>query len=66
MAVGLVGGDPALVDEGLHESVVLGDLCQLAIAQQVASGVADVNEAEPVAREQDRSECRSHTVEIRV
>ena len=33
MAVGLVGGDPTLVDEGLHESVVLGDLCQLAIAQ---------------------------------
>ena len=64
MAVGLVRGDPALVDEGLDEGVVLGDLGQLAVAQEVAAGIADVDQAQPVAGEQDRGERRAHTVEV--
>jgi hypothetical protein len=34
--VGLVRGDPTLVEQRLHEGVVAGDLLQLAVAQQVA------------------------------
>ena len=66
MAVGLLGGDPAFVDEGLHEGVVLGDLRQFAVAQQVAAGVADVDQAQPVAGEQDGGQRGSHTVEVGV
>ena len=43
MAVGFLGGDPPLIDEGLHEGVVLRDLCQFPVAQQVAAGIPDVH-----------------------
>ena len=55
MAVGLLSGDPALVDQGLDEGVVLGDLGQLTVAQQIAAGVADVHQAQAVTGEQDRA-----------
>ena len=45
VAVGLLGGDPAVVDQRLDERVVVGDLGQLAVAHQVGAGVADVAEA---------------------
>jgi hypothetical protein len=64
MAVGLLGGDPPLIDEGLHEGVVLGDLREFTVAKQVTTGVADVDEPEPVAGEQDRGERRPHPVQV--
>ena len=66
MAVRLLGGDPALVDEGLHEGVVLGDLGQFAVAQQISAGVADVHQAQPVPGEQDGGQCGAHAVEVGV
>lgn len=45
VAVRLLGGDPALVDQCLDEGVVLGDLSQLAIPQEVAAGVTNVHQA---------------------
>ena len=64
MAVRLLGGDPALVDERLDEGVVLGDLGQLAVAQQIAAGVADVDEPKSVAREQDCGQRGAHAFEF--
>ncbi|CAA0124228.1 Uncharacterised protein [Mycolicibacterium vanbaalenii] len=66
VAVRLLGGDAALVDQGLYERVVLGDLGELAVTQHVAAGVADMHQAEPVAREQDGRQRGAHAVEIRV
>ena len=64
MAVGLLGGDPALIDQGLHEGVVLGDLRQLTVAQQVAARVADMNQSQPVTGEQDRGKSGAHSVQL--
>ena len=66
VAVGLLGGDSALIDEGLDEGVVLGDLGEFAVTQQVAAGVADMDHAEPVTGEQDRGEGGAHAVEVRI
>ena len=54
MVLGLLRGDPALVDQLLHEGVVLGDLGERAVAQQVAAGVADVGQRQLVAGAQHR------------
>ena len=64
MARGLVLGDPALVDQGLHERVVPRDLREHAVAEEVGAGVADVHHAEPAAREQHRGERGAHAVEV--
>ena len=48
----LLLGDPALVDEALHERVVGGELGELAVAEQVAAAVADVADADPGAVEE--------------
>jgi hypothetical protein len=64
VAVRLLRGDPAFVDQGLDEGVVLGDLGELAVAQQVAARVTDVHQPEPIAREQDCGECGSHALEV--
>ena len=66
MAVRLFEGDAALVDQRLNERVVLGDLVELAVAEQVAAGVADVREPKSVAREQDRGQRRAHSLEFGV
>ena len=51
----LVLGDPALVDESLHEGVVAGQPADLAVAEEVGPAVADVAHAGPVAvEERDR------------
>ena len=47
----LLLGDPALVDQGLHEGVVAGQLADLAVAVEVGPAVADVADAEPGAVE---------------
>ena len=47
-------GDPPLVDEGLHERLVLGDSLDLAVANRYARLSADVDESEAVAVEVPR------------
>ena len=64
VAVGLLGGDPAVVDQRLHERVVVGDLRELAVAHQVGAGVADVAQRQPAAGEEDRGERRPHALEL--
>ena len=49
---GLVLGDPALVDEGLDEGVVLGELGDRVVAEEVGAAVADVAHAEAGAVEE--------------
>ncbi len=66
VGLGLLGGDPALVDQPLHPGVVLGDLVEPAVPQQVGAGVADVHLAHPVAVPQQRGEGAAHAFELRV
>ena len=66
MAVRLLRGDAALVDEGLHEGVVLGDLGQFPVPKQIAPGVADVHQSEPVTGEQDGGQGGPHALELGV
>ena len=63
---GLLLGDPALVDQALHPGVVLGDLGEHAVAQQVGAGVADVDEAEPLAGPQQGGQRGAHALQLRV
>jgi hypothetical protein len=60
----LLLGDATLVDQGLDERVVLGDLRERAFAELVGARVADVDEPEPAAREQDRRERGAHAFEV--
>ena len=49
----VVGADPALVDQRLHQRVIVRDLVELPVAQQVPAGVADVAHGRvPVGPEQ--------------
>ncbi|CAM3174762.1 hypothetical protein MYSI104531_22590 [Mycobacterium simiae] len=64
MAVRLFPRDPTLVDQGLNEGVVLGDLDQLAIAEQIATRITDVHQSKTVAREQDCGQCGAHPLEL--
>ena len=64
MGVCLLGGDTTFVDQRLDESVVARDLCELAVAEEVAARVTDVGEPDPAAREQDRGQRRAHAVEV--
>ncbi len=66
VAVRFLGGDAALVDQGLDERVVLGDLVEFAVAEQIAARVTDVDEAKSVAREQDCGERGAHALEFGV
>ena len=51
----LLLGDPALVDQRLHERVVAGELADLAVAEQVGAAVAHVPHRDAVAvEERDR------------
>ncbi len=64
---GLLRGDAAGVDEGLHVGVVAGDLGELAVAQQVGARVADVQHGHPrrVATEpRERGERGAHAGEL--
>jgi hypothetical protein len=66
MATRLLRADPTLVDEHLHVRVVLGDLDELALAQQVRPGVPDVHHAELAAGEQHRGQRGAHALQGRV
>jgi len=59
-------GDPAGVDEGLHVGVIVGDLRELAIAQQVGTGVADVDDGDAVAQPVDAGDRGAHSGEVRI
>ena len=63
MRRGLLGGDLALVDQRLHQRVVLGDLEDLAVADQVGPRVADVRQPELGARPQQRGQRGAHAVQ---
>ncbi|SHV24351.1 Uncharacterised protein [Mycobacteroides abscessus subsp. abscessus] len=66
VTVRLFGRDAAVVDQGLDEGVVLGDLGQLAVAHQVAAGVTDVHHAQPRPGEQDGAQRGAHALELGV
>ena len=63
MVRGLVDREPALVDQALHEGVVVGDLVELAVAEQVGTGVADVTHPHPRAVDQQRDQRRARTAQ---
>ena len=65
MGARLVAGDRAFGDELLHEGVIDRDLAEPAVAQHVAAGVADVDDAERfavvrVGDDGDRGDGRAH------
>ena len=66
VAVCLLGGDAALVDQRLDEGVVLGDLRQLPVAEHISARVADVYQPKPVAVEQDCGQRGAHALELGV
>ncbi len=66
VAARLLRADPALVDEHLDVGVVLGDLGELAVAQQVGPRVADVHHAELAAGEEHRGQRGAHALQVRV
>ncbi len=66
MVGGLLLGDATVVDERLHEGVVMGELMQDAIAIQVGAGVADMRHPEPAAVEEQRRHRGAHAVEFGV
>src|SRR6185312_6375828 len=66
VAAGLLGADPALVDEHLDVRVVLGDLGELTIAQQIGPRVTDVDHAQLAAGEEGRRERGAHPLQLRV
>jgi hypothetical protein len=65
VAVGLLLGDPAVVDERLHERVVVGHLGEDAVTHQVGTRVTDVAQAEAATGEQDGGERRPHALQLR-
>ena len=60
---GLLLADLALVDQRLDPAVVVGELLELAVAQQVGPAVADVGQAELGAVEQGAGDRGAHAVE---
>ncbi len=62
----LLGGHPAVVDERLHQRVVVGDLVEDSVAQHVAARVAHVGQGEAAAVPQHGGQRRAHAVERRV
>ena len=62
----VVGADPALVDQRLHQRVVVGDLVELALPEQVTARIADVaHRGVPVGPEQ-RGQRGAHALDRRV
>ncbi len=59
-------GDPALVDQALHERVVLGELGELATPHQVSPAVADVADPQPGAVEDRGRDRGAGAVELGV
>ncbi len=66
VVLGLLRGDPVLVDELLDEGVVLGDLGELALTQQIGPAVADVGSDELGAGAEHRDRRGPHAAEVGV
>ena len=64
--LGLVLGDPPLVDQALDPGVVAGDRSQLAVAEQVAPRVAEVGKPDLGPVEERGGDRRPHAVDARV
>lgn len=64
MRFGLFGAEPALIDEPLDEGVVDADLFELAVAQPVGPGVADVGEVELSFGEEQGRDRGTHPGEL--
>ena len=61
----LGAGDAALVDECLHQRVVVGELHDDTVTQQVGARVPDVDEVRFGAVDEDRRQCGAHALELR-
>ena len=59
-------GDPAVIDERLHEGVVMGQLVQDATPVEVGAGVADMRHPEPAAVKEQGRQSGAHAVEFGV
>ena len=55
--------DLTLVDDALHQRVVVGDHLEPVVAEEVAAGVADVRETEPFPDPKQRGQRRAHALE---
>lgn len=66
MAADVLGSELSFIDEGLDERVVLGDLAQIAVAQHVAAGIADVANGHFVLAEEHGGQGAAHAIEVRV
>ena len=66
VCVGLLGRQPSAPHEVADERMVVGELLQLAVADPVGPGVADVADRDPTSREQRRRHRRPHAGEVRV
>ena len=64
MLLGLLRGEPALVDEALHEGLVERQLLHVAVTQQVGPRVSDLCDADPVLVPQHGGEGRTHALEL--
>ena len=64
VAVGLGLGDAALVDQRLHERVVVGDLREGLAAQEVGARVADVGQGDLVAGAQEGGDGGAHALQL--
>ena len=61
---GLLGRDPAGVDEALDEGVVGRDLLELAVAEAVDAGVADVSHGDLVVDPDEPADRCAHAREL--
>ena len=57
-------GDAAGVDEMLHVAVILGHTHQVAVAQQIGAGVADMREHPVPLHQRDRRDGRAHAGQL--
>ncbi len=60
VVLGLGGGELAFFDHALDEGVVIGDLVEIAVAQEVRARVTDVGEAHAVALDEGGGEGGTH------
>ena len=56
----------ALIHQGLHIGIILGDLLELAIAQQISARITHMADTKGRAIEQHRGQRRAHTFSLRV
>ncbi len=62
MGRGRLRGQPALVDQGLDQRVIVGDLPQRSVAQQISARVADMADRDLGAVPQQRGDRGAHAL----